>query len=198
MHGFLHIDAHEVHEVDADGVQSRREDQRTADSTTDTIDTTKPISHPWESCEVMIAAITTPIPMMPPVATTRMSGASSGSRLRPLGIITPDCSAGAPRRSLRAARRASRSTSGCLSPLSGVADTKPEYPARRAALVVDQHERRAGLGVRHDGLLVSCLSARDPDSAVIGFHEISRSLVIAAAALQYAAIAFFVLPRARG
>jgi hypothetical protein len=167
------------------GAYSRREDHRTAASTTDTIDTTKPISHPWESCEVMIAAITTPIPMMPPVATTRMSGASSGSRLRPLGIITPGCSAGAPRRSLRAARRASRSTSGCLSPLSGVADTKPEYPAR------------AGLGVRHDGLLVSCLSAPDPNSAVIGFHEISRFLVIAAAALQYAAIAFFVLLGAR-
>jgi hypothetical protein len=51
--------------------------------------------------------------------------------------------------------------------------------------------------VRHDGLLVSCLSAPDPDSAVI-FHELSRSLVIGAAALRYAAIAFFVLPRARG
>jgi len=78
----------------------------------------------------MIAAITTPIPTMPPVATTRMSGASSGSRLRPLGIITPGRSAGASRRSLRAARRASRSASGFPSPLPGaVADTKPEYPA---------------------------------------------------------------------
>ena len=33
-----------------------------AASSTDTIDTTKPISHPLESCEVMIAAITTPMP----------------------------------------------------------------------------------------------------------------------------------------
>ena len=111
-----------------------------AASSTDTTDTTKPISHPCESCEVMIAAITTPMPTMPPVATNRMSGASSGSRLRPLGIITPGRSAGAPRRSLRAARRASRSASGCPSPLPGVvADMKPEYPAR------------AGLWVRHDG-----------------------------------------------
>jgi hypothetical protein len=37
----------------------------------------------------MTAAITTPIPTIPPVATTRMSGASGGSRFRPLGIITP-------------------------------------------------------------------------------------------------------------
>jgi hypothetical protein len=36
-----------------------------AASATDTIDTTKPISHPLESCEVMIAAIATPIPTMP-------------------------------------------------------------------------------------------------------------------------------------
>jgi hypothetical protein len=30
-----------------------------------------------------------PVPTIPPVATTRMSGASSGGRLRPLGIIRP-------------------------------------------------------------------------------------------------------------
>jgi hypothetical protein len=114
------------------GAYSRREDHRMAASTTDTIDTTKPISHPFESCEVMIAAITTPIPTIPPVATTRMSGASSGSRLRPLGIITPGRSAGASRRSLRAACRASRSASGCPSPLPEVvADMKPEYPHAR-------------------------------------------------------------------
>jgi len=37
----------------------------------------------------------------------------------------------------------------------------------------------------------------DPVSAVIGYDEIFHALVIAAAALQYAAIAFFVLPGAR-
>jgi hemolysin III len=38
----------------------------------------------------------------------------------------------------------------------------------------------------------------DPVSAVFGYHEVFHALVIAAAALQYAAIAFFVVPGARG
>jgi predicted membrane channel-forming protein YqfA (hemolysin III family) len=33
---------------------------------------------------------------------------------------------------------------------------------------------------------------------VFGYHEVFHVLVIAAAALQYAAIAFFVVPEARG
>ena len=37
-----------------------------------------------------------------------------------------------------------------------------------------------------------------PVPAVFGYHELFEVLVIAAAALQYAAIAFFVLPGARG
>jgi predicted membrane channel-forming protein YqfA (hemolysin III family) len=37
----------------------------------------------------------------------------------------------------------------------------------------------------------------DPVSAVLGYHEVFHVLVIAAAALQYAAIAFFVLPGTR-
>jgi hemolysin III len=42
-----------------------------------------------------------------------------------------------------------------------------------------------------------CPQAPGPVSAVIGYHEVFHVLVIAAAALQYAAIAFCVLPGAR-
>ena len=91
------------------GAHNRREDHSTAASATDTTDTTRPITHPWECCEPMIAAMRTPIPIMPAVATTRISGASSGRRFRRLGIITPGRSAAASLRSLRSARLASRS-----------------------------------------------------------------------------------------
>jgi hypothetical protein len=50
---------------------------------------------------------------------------------------------------------------------------------------------------RHRGRRSLCPQAPDPVSAVFGYHEVFHVLVIAAAALQYAAIAFFVLPGAR-
>jgi hemolysin III len=44
--------------------------------------------------------------------------------------------------------------------------------------------------------VVYALRRPDPAPAVFGYHEIFHALVIAAAALQYAVIAFFVLPDA--
>jgi hemolysin III len=44
------------------------------------------------------------------------------------------------------------------------------------------------------GAVVYALGRPDPAPAVFGYHEIFHALVIAAAALQYAVIAFFVLP----
>lgn len=106
---------------------NRREDQRTADSTTDTIATARPITHPFECCEVMMAPMTTPIATMPTVATSRMSGASSGSRLSRRGIITPGFCDVSALCSRRAARRSSRSASGGRS-LLGVVDMNAAYP----------------------------------------------------------------------
>jgi hemolysin III len=48
------------------------------------------------------------------------------------------------------------------------------------------------------GAVVYARKRPDPAPAVFGYHEVFHVLVIAAAALQYAAIAFFVLPEARG
>jgi hemolysin III len=45
------------------------------------------------------------------------------------------------------------------------------------------------------GALIYALRRPDPAPAVFGYHEIFHALVIAAAALQYAVIAFWVLPR---
>jgi hemolysin III len=47
------------------------------------------------------------------------------------------------------------------------------------------------------GAVVYIRKRPDPVPAVFGYHEVFHVLVIAAAALQYAAIAFFVLPVAR-
>jgi hemolysin III len=47
------------------------------------------------------------------------------------------------------------------------------------------------------GAVVYARKRPDPVSAVFGYHEVFHILVIAAAALQYVAIAFFVLPGAR-
>ena len=47
------------------------------------------------------------------------------------------------------------------------------------------------------GTVVYARKRPDPVGAVFGYHEVFHALVIAAAALQYAAIAFFVLPGAR-
>jgi len=44
------------------------------------------------------------------------------------------------------------------------------------------------------GAVVYALGRPDPVPAVFGYHEIFHALVIAAAALQYAVIAFFVVP----
>jgi hemolysin III len=46
------------------------------------------------------------------------------------------------------------------------------------------------------GAVVYALRRPDPSPEVFGYHEIFHALVIAAAALQYAVIAFFVLPDA--
>ena len=46
------------------------------------------------------------------------------------------------------------------------------------------------------GAVVYALGRPNPMPAVFGYHEIFHALVIAAAALQYAVIAFFVLPGA--
>jgi hemolysin III len=46
------------------------------------------------------------------------------------------------------------------------------------------------------GAIVYALGRPDPVPAVFGYHEVFHALVIAAATLQYAAIAFFVLPGA--
>jgi hypothetical protein len=57
-----------------------REDQSRAASTTDTSDTTSPMSQPAELLEDMIAAIATPMPTIPPVAITRTNVRSSTPR----------------------------------------------------------------------------------------------------------------------
>jgi hemolysin III len=44
------------------------------------------------------------------------------------------------------------------------------------------------------GAVVYALRRPDPVPQVFGYHEVFHALVIAAAALQYAVIAFFVLP----
>jgi hemolysin III len=55
----------------------------------------------------------------------------------------------------------------------------------------------AGGGVLYTaGAVVYALGRPDPAPTVFGYHEIFHALVIAAAALQYAVIAFFVLPGA--
>lgn len=46
------------------------------------------------------------------------------------------------------------------------------------------------------GAVVYALQRPDPAPRVFGYHEVFHALVIAAAALQYAAIAFYVLPNA--
>jgi hemolysin III len=46
------------------------------------------------------------------------------------------------------------------------------------------------------GAVVYALQRPDPAPAVFGYHEVFHLLVIAAAALQYAAVAFYVLPAA--
>jgi hemolysin III len=55
----------------------------------------------------------------------------------------------------------------------------------------------AGGGVLYTlGAVVYALRRPDPAPEVFGYHEVFHALVIAAAALQYAVIAFFVLPDA--
>jgi hemolysin III len=44
------------------------------------------------------------------------------------------------------------------------------------------------------GALVYAFQRPDPAPTVFGYHEVFHALVIAAAALQYAAVAFFVIP----
>jgi hemolysin III len=46
------------------------------------------------------------------------------------------------------------------------------------------------------GAVVYAVKRPDPAPAVFGYHEVFHALVIAAAALQYAVVAFFVLPGA--
>ena len=47
------------------------------------------------------------------------------------------------------------------------------------------------------GAVIYALRRPDPVPTVFGYHELFHSLVIAAAALQYAVVAFYVLPGAR-
>jgi hemolysin III len=54
----------------------------------------------------------------------------------------------------------------------------------------------AGGALYTAGAIVYARGRPDPAPAVFGYHEIFHVLVIAAAALQYAAVAFYVLPRA--
>ena len=51
-------------------------------------------------------------------------------------------------------------------------------------------------GVLYRRAVIYARKRPDPVLAVLGYHEVFHVLVIAAAALQYAAIAFFVLPGA--
>jgi hemolysin III len=48
------------------------------------------------------------------------------------------------------------------------------------------------------GAVIYALRRPDPAPTVFGYHEIFHALVIVAAALQYAVVAFYVLPGARG
>jgi hemolysin III len=54
----------------------------------------------------------------------------------------------------------------------------------------------AGGALYTAGAVVYARRRPDPAPAVFGYHEIFHVLVIAAAALQYAVVAFYVLPRA--
>jgi hemolysin III len=54
----------------------------------------------------------------------------------------------------------------------------------------------AGGALYTAGAVVYARRRPDPVPAVFGYHEIFHVLVIAAAALQYAVVAFYVLPRA--
>jgi hemolysin III len=69
--------------------------------------------------------------------------------------------------------------------------TLPTLTATRSALVA------AGGVLSTAGAVIYARKRPDPVSAVFGYHEVFHVLVIAAAALQYAAIASFVLPGAR-
>jgi hemolysin III len=71
------------------------------------------------------------------------------------------------------------------------------FPDLLAELGVTATAMVAGGGVLYTlGALVYALKRPDPAPAVFGYHEVFHALVIAAAALQYAAVAFFVLPGA--
>jgi hemolysin III len=54
----------------------------------------------------------------------------------------------------------------------------------------------AGGALDTTGALVYALQRPNPAPAVFGYHEIFHLLVIVAAALQYAVVAFYVLPGA--
>ena len=54
----------------------------------------------------------------------------------------------------------------------------------------------AGGALYTAGAVIYALKRPDPAPAVFGYHEIFHVLVIAAAALQYVVVAFYVLPRA--
>lgn len=59
-----------------------RDDHSVAASTTLTIDTTSPTSQPSDLLEIMMAAMATPMPTMPAVATSRMRKLSMRDRRR--------------------------------------------------------------------------------------------------------------------
>jgi hemolysin III len=71
------------------------------------------------------------------------------------------------------------------------------FPDLLAELGVTATAMVVGGGILYTlGALVYALKRPDPAPAVFGYHEVFHALVIAAAALQYAVVAFFVLPDA--
>ena len=69
------------------------------------------------------------------------------------------------------------------------------FPELAAELGVGGMALVAGGGVLYTaGAVVYALRRPDPAPAVFGYHEIFHVLVIAAAALQYAAVAAYALP----
>ena len=71
------------------------------------------------------------------------------------------------------------------------------FPELLDELGVDRHGARRLGGLLYTlGALVYAFKRPDPVPAVFGYHEIFHALVIVAAALQYAVVAFYVIPEA--
>ena len=147
--------------VTANGGYRTREDQSTAASTTDTSDTTRPMSQPAELLEDMIAAIATPMATIPPVAITRTNVRSSTPR--PLRAGSMFGAAGAPpppeRRWARLALRlAAADGSGSYDLDSGSDDARGSATdSREGSLDAASSSGSAAraAGVRHVGVVAA-------------------------------------------